>query len=1615
MSWLAKTHGVKFELIRHFFSRMLDGDWSGERGQFQQAAIGLVSLLLPAGLLMVREGSLNPLDASKYSILQRAGAVDALRAASLSDELTLITVLCCVTGLIALLEWQSLFPSGRDCLALASFPVRPRQLFAARFLTVMLFSTVLIAVLNLLPSLIAPAELGGGWKVDAEWFAQVAAQAAASGMACFFVFFAIVALQGLLLNLVPARWFVRVSASVQGLLVGVFLLGGIYSCNLKQWAPQRTPWLPPVWFTGLHESLACAADPFSVLMAKRALFAAAIAAALTIAGYLVSYRRYRKLLLESPARQAAWRSWPWSLPRLLGRSPQRVAILDFMAKTLARSRTHRVVWLAYVGVAIAIMLNSSLVDGAMFGRNFGVHAHSLSKALQFIVLFWPLACSMVLISGFRHVISIPSELGANWVFRLTESQGRAEWMSAVERFVIGYAVAPAYLLLFPVAVAELGWLIALAMTVLQVLVSLGIFELLFYSWQQLPFACSYQPGKRPMVIVIASYFAAICVAAPMLSVMISAAAETVGFLPGFYLFYLANFGLIWFFARRRRREGWGEARLLYEDLPQTVIGLGIKEMTYAGVQALQRDSARNVGYADPEDADSRRNARLRDRGVHPGHDRGRAASGGGSVVPGAASAGIAGPAGGGMGDFGEQPPREVLPADGGRTPATGRRGGAMDPHDRRHREDHGAGIGFLWGRLAARLAACGRLATGLLRPSSESPLETLSDGPPGRTARPPQAASLPYIFLRVRALLHRRQLDRDLEDELSFHVAMRAAKTGDEAAARRQFGNFTSFKETCRDMWTFTWLETFLQDLRYAVRQLRVHPGFTAVAGLTLGLGIGATTSIYSMLDTLMWRPMAWVQPEGMTILQQDVPGEHVGDSLTAADIEDIRHSVSSLGDLTVWNHATANLVDASGEPMRVEFCRVTPNFFDVVGVYPALGRAFQRGEDEPGRDHVTILSDDLWRRHFGADPSIAGRTIRFNGEDFTVVGVMPPKFRFPRNLRDLWIPLSLTPAERQSRTRMIGDPAGRLKPGRTLRQLAAELNTIGKRLEREHPDTNAGRRFSPWTLHRYQVGDYADVYVSMMLGAAIFVLLIACVNVANLQFARATGRWREVAVRTALGAGRSRILRQLVTESLVLGCGGLLIGLLFARWGLAAIKAGIPAEMRHYMTSWDEIGLNPRTFWFSFAAAVLSGLLSGLLPAWRCSRPNLIESLKEGTRSSGGPGRHRLRAILVAGEIALSVVLLVGAALMVRSFRGMISGQPNLHGGSLLTLRIELDDSTHHSTGAVAAFYRDLLDRLRNLPGVQSAGVVTAAPYSRSGASYPLTIEGEAPGRGAPPVVLTQSASPDYFRALEIPLRAGRLLRDSDTADAAPVVVISERMAHGWWPGEPFAGIVGKRIHLGPVARPWLTIAGICGDIHQSATERSMVPIAYVSYQQWPVRQMNVAIRASGSAMLQAPAVTAAIREIDREQPIENVATLDELMHQEIFVFSYMAWVMGTFGLLALTLAVVGVYGVMSYVISQQAHDIGVRIALGAPRRRVIGGLLRRGMVSTVIGLAAGMLPAFAMARVLAFAVWSVNAADAGTFLGIPFLLALAAGIAILIPARRAVGVDPIVALREE
>lgn len=804
------------------------------------------------------------------------------------------------------------------------------------------------------------------------------------------------------------------------------------------------------------------------------------------------------------------------------------------------------------------------------------------------------------------------------------------------------------------------------------------------------------------------------------------------------------------------------------------------------------------------------------------------------------------------------------------------------------------------------------------------------------------------------------------------------------------------------------------QDVCYAARKLRHAPGFAITAVLTMALGIGVTTAIFSVCDALLWRPAPLPHLERLVMVMQAVPGDPSDSTeATPGDVEAIRRENRTLASLASWEEGLANLA-GEGEPDRVIEALVTANFFQVAGVQPARGRAFLAGEDEPGREREAILSDGLWRRRFGGDPQIIGKAVRVDDQPYTVIGVMPAGFAFPLGT-ELWTPLALKPALRSSHAFQELASMGRLKAKQTRQGAAAEINAIAERLEKTYPDTNKDRRFVVRPAIDYLVDRETQQYLVMLLGSVLFVLLIACANVANLHFARATGRLREVAVRRALGAGRPRVIAQLVTESMLLSLAGAGFGLMVAKWGMSAIRGAMPPEIARYILGWNDIHLESRALLFAVIAALASGIIAGLAPAWQSSQPNLTDALKEGGRSSSvGRGRQRLRHALVAVETALAVVLLVGASLMVRGFQSLLKNGAALEPSTLLTLRLAITEQKYHAPYQQADFYRQVLARISALPGVRRAAAVSALPYSDHSSSRLFVIEGRQVEPGKQPSSMYQVTTPEYFATLKIPLRQGRLFSESDGEQAPKVALVSERMAQKWWPNE---SPIGRRIKFGEAnaTGPWTTVVGVVGDIAHDPYDRQPRRTIYVPYRQAPALWMDVAVRTMGDALRAAPAVTAAIHSVDPEEPITDMRTMEKSIHNSAIGLNYMAALMGVFGGIALLLSAIGVYGVMAYLVSEQTQEIGIRMALGALPSNVLHAIFRRGLVTAGTGLAIGLPVAYLLARLMASLIYGVSASDATTFVGIPLALLAAAALAVYIPARRATKIDPILALRWE
>ncbi len=801
------------------------------------------------------------------------------------------------------------------------------------------------------------------------------------------------------------------------------------------------------------------------------------------------------------------------------------------------------------------------------------------------------------------------------------------------------------------------------------------------------------------------------------------------------------------------------------------------------------------------------------------------------------------------------------------------------------------------------------------------------------------------------------------------------------------------------------------QDIRYGARALRTSPGFAVTAVLTMALGIGVTTAIFSVCDAMLWKPVPLPRLDTLVTVvgRADDPADY--NSTAAPDVEDIRNASSSFESFASWMGGLANIAAPGGQPERVEQSLVNANFFDVVGVQPARGRAFQPGDDQPGREREVILSDGFWRRRFAGDPNVVGRTIRLDDQTYTITGIMPASFDFPL-ATEIWTPLALTPAQRNDRRSTGLFSIARLKQGRNVAEAGSEMDAIAARLAKQYPLSNKNRRFAVWPAIQFIVDYETRHYLIMMLGSVLFVLLIACANVANLQFARATGRLREIAVRRALGAGRWRICTQLVTESVLLSFTGAVLGLVVAGWGIHMMQVGMPPEVERYVLGFRDMQLDSRALLFTLAAAVAAGVIAGLAPAWQSSQPNLSSTLRDGGRgASQGRGRQRLRNVLVGGEVALAVVLLIGASLMVRGFRAIVASGTALEPSTLLSMRLAVTENKYRDKHQAAEYYREVLERVSAVPGVKSVTAISSLPYSMHSNSKYFTIEGRTFEAGQEPIAMYQPTSANFFETLHVPLRQGRFLQESDGADAPPVAVISERLAQRWWSNE---SPLGRHIRT-DAKSPWMTIVGVVGDIPHNPYERAPRRTLYVPYQQAPVLWMDVGVRTARDPLALAPAITGAIRSIDAEQPITEMRTMEKAIHNSAIGLNYVAALMGIFGGIALLLSAIGVYGVMAYSVSEQTHDIGVRMALGAPQTSVLRAILRRGLVVTCAGLVVGLPIAYLFSRMMASQVFGVTTGDPASFIGIPLTLLATASLAVYIPARRAMKIDPIIALRYE
>ncbi|MFY9608868.1 MAG: ABC transporter permease [Blastocatellia bacterium] len=821
-------------------------------------------------------------------------------------------------------------------------------------------------------------------------------------------------------------------------------------------------------------------------------------------------------------------------------------------------------------------------------------------------------------------------------------------------------------------------------------------------------------------------------------------------------------------------------------------------------------------------------------------------------------------------------------------------------------------------------------------------------------------------------------------------------------------------------------IRDLLQDTRYGARMLRKTPGLTSVAVLSLALGIGAISTIFSFVNGIMLRPLPYQEPERLVILDETAlkrgaPSMNVSFP-NFLDWREQNHSFEDIACYTSGGFAIGSGGPAAagggpggsgggsggGEPEQLRGAFVSQGTFEILGVAPILGRTFTADEDQPEHDHVVILSYGLWQRRFGADPQILGQTILLNNRSREVIGVMPPGFQFPE-LADAWGPLALT-TKLYTRTDHGLQAIARLKPGVTLEQAQAEMITIASNIEQQNPITNEGLGVNVIGLRSSLVGDYKQALL-ILLGVVGFVLLIACVNVANLLLARATARQKEIAIRAALGANRRRIFRQLLTESLLLGLISGAIGLVLALWGMDLLLAAIPIDIPF----WMNFDLDGRVLGFTAACSLLTGFVFGTVPALEASNPDLNETLKEGGRGSAGGGRHRLRGLLVVSEIALSLVLLVGAGLMMRSFMSLQRVDAGINPEGVLTMNIALRGAKYREPEKRIAFFSQVLERVRAIPGVESAGTNSGLPLGGNNWGRSLTVEGRpALSVGEAPAINHCVISPDYFSAMGIAILKGRDFDERDSREAPKVTIIDERLAREYWPDED---PIGKRIRFGPPEdnEPWHTIVGVVGEVRHERLDAQTRKSVYLPYVQVPIGGSSVAIRSEGRPENLIAAVRAQVRELDPDLPVTRIMPMTEVVARSVWQPRLYTALFGVFAAVALILATVGIYGVMSYAVTQRTREIGLRMALGAQRTDVLKLVVGQGIVLAAIGVGVGLVAALALTRLMSTLLFGVTATDPITFTAVSVLLAGAALVACFIPARRAAKVDPMIALRYE
>jgi len=873
---------------------------------------------------------------------------------------------------------------------------------------------------------------------------------------------------------------------------------------------------------------------------------------------------------------------------------------------------------------------------------------------------------------------------------------------------------------------------------------------------------------------------------------------------------------------------------------------------------------------------------------------------------------------------------------------------------------------------------------------------------------------LRFIRLRLKALLRKKQVEEEMDAEMRFHLLMRTREniergmTPESAVqdARRRFGNLEHIKDAAREIKGGGMLETLLQDARYGVRMMIKTPVFTVIAVLTLAAGVGANTAIFSVVNAVLLKTLPYHNSHRFVLVsgadQSAAPG-----TLSPAEARDFAAHLTTLEDFAAMQTQSINLTGGA-QPERVRGAFVTANFFEVFNLLPTAGRTFARGEDQTGAERVVVVNEGFWRRHLNSDPELAGRKVILNGEPYSVVGIVPGSFRHPLDAEvEIWTTVQRFPSYSERRDARFLFGIGHLKPGVTTAQAQVEADTVAARMAQAYPNESAGRGAKVESLEEMTVRNIRPILLAL-LAAVGCILLIACSNLASLTLARGTARQKEFALRSALGASRGRLARQLLTETTLLALLGGGIGLLLARWGTDLLLAVNPDVLPR-----GEVRLDAPVLLFTLGVSVLTGFLFGLTPAWQLSRLDLNTALKEGGRSGGdGAGALRARSAFVVVQMALALVLLVGGALFIKSFYKLLQVDPGFKTDNLLTLEYRLPRNKYVEPPAQWEFHRQVVEQLRAVPGVQSAALIRGLPLTGNSASVRITLpDREMPPRGQEPQVQFNTATPGYFATMGIPFVQGRLFSDSDRLDTPFALIINQTMARRFWPGQD---PIGKQIKFAGDDEPG-TVVGVVGDAKHDWLSEEQRPQIYNSYSQSPGLFATVVVRTKVEPMSLSQAVREAVWKVDKDQPVWKVRTVESLMAYNVADKRFLMLLMVVFAALALTITAIGLYGVINYTVGRRRHEIGIRMALGARAGDVLKLVVSQGMRLAMTGMAVGLIASFALTRYIQSLLFEVSATDALTFTSVAALLGGVALLACYIPARRATKVDPLIALRHE